>query len=103
MTFAVQEPRDWLIGHNEVYTLRPKLRKRGRGKTIREPLMTRIPEAPFGKGNVTFVKEIKNDSELQAFVSKSGFDTVAEWRAKAKDSRFLYYVNEFEDLSGPHP
>ena len=39
-----------------------------------------------------FVKEVKDDSELQNYVGESGFKSVEEWRKKAGRSRFLYYV-----------
>jgi len=41
---------------------------------------------------VKFVKEVKDDSELEEYVGESGFGSVGEWRKKAGKSRFLYYV-----------
>jgi hypothetical protein len=103
MMFAVEEARNFLLAHGEVYTLRPKFRKRGRTKPINEHLITSNvwSEMPFADGLVTFIKEIEDDKELEEFVSKSGFTTIQEWRAKAKDSRFLYYVKLMKDYTFP--
>jgi hypothetical protein len=101
MMFAVEEARTFLLNNEEVYTLRPKFRKRGRNNTIKEPLVTELFTAPFAIGWVTFIKKIEDDSELEEFISKSGFDTVQEWRSKAKDSRFIYHVKLMIDYSFP--
>jgi hypothetical protein len=103
MIFKNEQVSDFLLKNGEVYTLRPTQRKRGRDKTIHEPLVSELFTMPFGHGLVTLIKEIKDDTELGEFVSKSGFFSVHEWRANAKDSKFLYHVKLTVDLSGPHP
>lgn len=86
--FNVKEAREYLLSVGRVYTLRPKRRKR-------EECREMLSYDGFGKKGVvyvSFVKEIEDDRELEMFVKDSGFKSVEEWRKKAKDSRFLYYV-----------
>jgi len=66
----------------------PKRRKREECREV-------LSYGGFGKKGmvyVSFVKEIEVDGELEEFVEDSGFESVEEWRKKAKESRFLYYV-----------
>ena len=84
--FNVREAREHLLKRGHVYTLRPKRRREGK-----DVLMF----GKFGKRGtvyVKFVKEVKDDSELEEYVGESGFGSVGEWRKKAGKSRFLYYV-----------
>jgi len=84
--FNVKETREYLLKNGRVYTLRPKIRREG--KEI-------LSYNGFGKKGlvyVSFVKEIENLRELEEFVEDSGFESVAKWIEKAKESRFLYYV-----------
>lgn len=86
--FNVREAREYLLSVGRVYTLRPKGRKREECREV-------LSYGGFGKKGmvyVSFVKEIEDDRELEMFVEDSGFESVEEWRKKAKDNRFLYYV-----------
>jgi len=93
MWFNVKQARKYLLEEGRVFTLRPKRRKR---EECREVLMYN----GFGKKGdlyVSFVKEIEGDGELREFVDDSGFDSVEEWRAAAKESQYLYYVMLLDD------
>ena len=86
MWFNVEEARNFLLKNLSVYTLRPKTRREG--KEV-------LSYGGFGKKGVVyvvFVKEINDDSELEEFVTESGFNSVEEWLEKAGESRYLYYV-----------
>jgi len=83
----VEEARRFLLENGFVYTLRPKKRREGRDMLSYEG---------FGKKGMVMVKlvmEVENDTDLKAFVDKSGFRSVEEWRGKAKDSKILYRVD----------
>jgi len=84
--FNVKEAREQLLRRGLVYTLRPKRRREGREVLCYDGLGKK------GVVYVEFVKEIDDDGELEEYVDFSGFKSVKEWRAKAKNSRYLYKV-----------
>lgn len=90
MWFNVPEARTHLLERGFVYTLRPKLRYNHK-KVGTDTLMY----DGFGdRGTVEYslAKFIVKDTELEQYVPWSGFDSLEEWLAKAKESRFLYLV-----------
>ena len=88
MSFEIDEALKQLERYLEVYTLRPRRRKK-EGKDWYNLKRCGKKEADIW---VEFVKEIEDDSELWQYLSGSGFADVALWKLAAKDSKFLYHV-----------
>lgn len=84
--FNNKKARAFLLKNGTVYTLRPKPRRTGR-----EPLFYGEFKKK-GVVSVDFIREIRDDNELEEYVKYSGFSTVEAWREKAGKSRFLYKV-----------
>ena len=80
----VKEARHHLLEKGFVYTLRPKLRREGRDMLCWNGFGKK------GMGAIKLVKEIEDTDELKEFVKKSGFNSIADWLEKAKESRFLF-------------
>jgi len=88
MSFMVKEARDQLEITGMVYTLRPQIRRSGE-----DWYNHRRGDRKKGDIFIEFQMEITNDNQLQWALPFSGFNTVEEWRKKAKKSRYLYKVN----------
>ena len=87
ISFMVKEAREQLEITGSVYTLRPQRRNTGKNW-----YNYRRGDTKKGDVNIEFQMEITDDNQLQWFLPFSGFNTVEEWRKKAKKSRYLYKV-----------
>jgi len=86
--FNIKEARQHLLKHKCVYTLRPNLKRQGQHTLMYD-------KAKQGRVFLLFLG-IADDEALQRLVHNSGFNTVEEWRKKAKESRYLYRVDLLE-------
>ncbi len=88
--FNVLEARSQLVGKGVVYTLRRSYTRTGRTYAVEGPMST---NRLLCEVVVEHVCEIKQLSDLEPYLSESGFSDIGVWLSKAAPSaRTLYKV-----------
>jgi len=104
MFFNVQEARNQLLNHGQVYTIRPKLRKTGRDIAVTGSY---YHKERLGEIQIEFVMKVDQErykEELQPYLIASGFSDIGSWWDEAKKdekgSGYLFNVCLSKEAGG---
>lgn len=87
--FNIYEARKQLVSSGFVYTLRSKMRRIGKDIAVHGSYYR---HESIGEVSIDFIKQIENASELEEYLSVSGFERLEDWLGVAAGSKFLFKV-----------